>query len=249
MTIPLPWPLSRVVVPNMNTASSSSSSSSATTPTQLKTSPQTPPPMLKRRVSVSSLLRHYEKPGVAPPSSRVDPSVKQQDGLSMTLWSAAKLGVVVAFKGEFYFALCLLTAAVGVRVHNLLDFILGCGMTLEITEALLPAATVALGPSMVELDTVCIRLRMSRILRSLVGLWFETRSCDCLETDLIGSAGSTPRRTGQLSANGIMACNAELQAFRFIDGSCIRTSPLLWWWLFGSRMMTCRFWSFVCLLS
>lgn len=132
------------------------------------------------------------------------------------------------------------------RMHNSFAFIFGCGTTLEVTEALLSAATVALGPSMkVELDAVCIRLRMFRILRrSLV----ELRSCDCLETDLIGSAGFTPRRTGQLSANEIMACNAELQAFRFIDGSCIRTSSLLWW-LFGSRMMTCRFLSFVCLFS
>lgn len=150
MTIPLPWPLSRVVASNGSTTASSSSSSSSTATLAIsKTSPQAPQPILKRRVSVSSLLRHYENPGVAPPSSRVDPSVKQQDELSMTLWSAAKLGVVVAFKGEFCFSFGLLVALVGVQ--NLVCFASGCRTTLGDRETSgAAAATVALGPSMKE---------------------------------------------------------------------------------------------------
>ena len=62
----------------------------------------------KRRLSLSAWLQHYEKPGVAPPSSRVDPLLQQREGHGIGIWDACKLGAVVALKGESRWAFRIL---------------------------------------------------------------------------------------------------------------------------------------------
>ncbi|KAI0066564.1 hypothetical protein BV25DRAFT_1820562 [Artomyces pyxidatus] len=84
MAIILPWPLSRIT-PTQDTLASVVAPGGSS--------------VVKRRTSVSSLLRHYEKPGVAPPSSRVDPLLPQTSH-AFNLWHLWKMGALVAFKGE-----------------------------------------------------------------------------------------------------------------------------------------------------
>ena len=62
----------------------------------------------KRRLSLSAWLQHYEKPGVAPPSARVDPLLQQREGHGIGIWDACKLGAVVALKGESRWAFRIL---------------------------------------------------------------------------------------------------------------------------------------------
>lgn len=50
-------------------------------------------------VSPSSLLHHYETPGISPPSSRIGPSFKRQEAQPMRIWDVWKYGAMVAFKG------------------------------------------------------------------------------------------------------------------------------------------------------
>src|ERR1700720_175692 len=53
-----------------------------------------------RKRSMSTLLRHYETPGVSPPSSRINPAFKQQVRQPMRIWDVWRYGAMVAFKGE-----------------------------------------------------------------------------------------------------------------------------------------------------
>jgi len=81
----LPWPFSRIIP-----------TESILTPT----APATPVPGTRTSPSsLSALLRHFEKPGVTPPSSRVDPSLRQQEYHSLTLWNVYRLGLLAAVKG------------------------------------------------------------------------------------------------------------------------------------------------------
>jgi hypothetical protein len=82
MNISLPWPLSRfsagrTVNPAVNTTST-----------------------LRRPLSIASLLRFYETPGIPPPSSRVDPLLQQSGGHVMNLRDVLSLGGLIALKGK-----------------------------------------------------------------------------------------------------------------------------------------------------
>jgi hypothetical protein len=83
MNLSLPWPLSRL------------STGRAVNPTVNPTS------TLKRPLSIASLLRYYETPGVPPPFSRVDPLLQQQGGHVMSLRDLLSLGGLIALKGEY----------------------------------------------------------------------------------------------------------------------------------------------------
>jgi hypothetical protein len=82
MNISLPWPLSRF------------SAGTAVNPTVSPTS------TLRRPLSIASLLRYYETPGIPPPFSRVDPLLQQQGGHVMRLRDLLSLGGLIALKGE-----------------------------------------------------------------------------------------------------------------------------------------------------
>ncbi|KAI0274800.1 Alpha/Beta hydrolase protein [Gloeopeniophorella convolvens] len=80
MTISLPWPLSHLA-------------------TQLAAPvPAVTPASTVRPSSIASLLRHYETPGVPPPSSRVDPLLPQKGGHVMGLRDLFALSGLVALK-------------------------------------------------------------------------------------------------------------------------------------------------------
>jgi hypothetical protein len=82
MNISLPWPLSRF------------SAARAVDPTV------NPSTTLRKPSSIASLLRHYETPGVPPPSSRVDPLLQQNGGHVMGIRDLLSLGGLIVFKGE-----------------------------------------------------------------------------------------------------------------------------------------------------
>lgn len=50
--------------------------------------------------SMSGLLRHYETPGVSPPSSRIDPRMKRRESTPIRLWDLWRYGALAASKGE-----------------------------------------------------------------------------------------------------------------------------------------------------
>ena len=52
-----------------------------------------------RKRSLSVLLSYYDTPGVSPPSSRIDPSLKQQETQPIRLWDVWKYGAFLATKG------------------------------------------------------------------------------------------------------------------------------------------------------
>ncbi|KAI9512892.1 lipase/ esterase [Russula earlei] len=81
MNISLPWPLSRF------------STSTAVNPA---VDPATS--TLRRPLSIASLLRFYETPGVPPPSSRVDPLLQQSRAHVMSLRNIFSLGGLIALK-------------------------------------------------------------------------------------------------------------------------------------------------------
>lgn len=58
-------------------------------------SPTTTPPGV-----VSTLLSYYDKPGVAPPSTRIDPKLKASSGPTTKLWHVWKYGAALAGKGD-----------------------------------------------------------------------------------------------------------------------------------------------------
>jgi hypothetical protein len=58
------------------------------------------PPQRMRKASLSSLLSHYQTPGVFPPSARQGPLAKRQAARPMRLWDMWKYGAFVALKGE-----------------------------------------------------------------------------------------------------------------------------------------------------
>jgi hypothetical protein len=83
MNISLPWPLSRfstgrTVDPAVNSTST-----------------------IRKPLSIASLLRFYETPGVPPPSSRVDPLLQQQGRHVMSLRDVLSLGGLIALKGKY----------------------------------------------------------------------------------------------------------------------------------------------------
>ncbi|KAI0053383.1 hypothetical protein FA95DRAFT_1481726 [Auriscalpium vulgare] len=51
-----------------------------------------------RRASIGSLLHHYERPGRAPPSSRINPLLSQQEHGGISLWDVWRLGSFIAGK-------------------------------------------------------------------------------------------------------------------------------------------------------
>ncbi|KAI0313429.1 esterase [Amylostereum chailletii] len=75
----LPWSLARQVPPEATVSALST---------------DVPP----RSRSIAVLLSHYETPGVAPPSSRVDPLLQQEPGHALSLWDAWKLGALFTQK-------------------------------------------------------------------------------------------------------------------------------------------------------
>lgn len=51
---------------------------------------------------VSDLLRHFDVPGLPPPSARVgDPKMKQRESQPMRLWQLWRYGAFAAMKGEY----------------------------------------------------------------------------------------------------------------------------------------------------
>ncbi|KDQ63109.1 hypothetical protein JAAARDRAFT_29104 [Jaapia argillacea MUCL 33604] len=78
MAISLPWPFGGSTVEDLGSSSDTDN--------------------LKRKSSMSALLRHYEAPGVPPPSARVDPSVNQQERQPVRLWDIWKYGAFAAAK-------------------------------------------------------------------------------------------------------------------------------------------------------
>lgn len=54
-----------------------------------------PPP---RKRSLSTLLHHYETPGISPPSSRINPALKRQETQPIRIWDVWKYAVMLAFK-------------------------------------------------------------------------------------------------------------------------------------------------------
>lgn len=56
----------------------------------------------KRKRSMSTLLRHYETPGISPPSSRIDPRLKRRETRPIRFWDVWRYGAVAAFKGECF---------------------------------------------------------------------------------------------------------------------------------------------------
>ncbi|THH13492.1 hypothetical protein EW146_g6728 [Bondarzewia mesenterica] len=91
MAFMLRWPFSRVESSAKNIEISSAQA------VQTVTTGSAGRP-IKRRSSVSTLLRHYEKPGIAPPSSRIDPSLQQSEGRVISLWDAWKFAAFAAIK-------------------------------------------------------------------------------------------------------------------------------------------------------
>lgn len=57
-----------------------------------------PTASLPTKPSVSTLLRHYETPGIPPPSARVDPALKTE-AQTTKLWHVWKYGAAAAGKG------------------------------------------------------------------------------------------------------------------------------------------------------
>jgi hypothetical protein len=50
---------------------------------------------------VSTLLSYYAKPGVAPPSTRIDPKLKASAAPTTKLWQVWKYGAAFAGKGDY----------------------------------------------------------------------------------------------------------------------------------------------------
>jgi len=89
----LPWPLNCVSLAKIE---------------HLDESKQKYPNAGGQEQGLTTYLNYYAKPGVAPPSARMDPSLKLQERRPVRLWHMWKYGFVVATKGKLYVFLVLL---------------------------------------------------------------------------------------------------------------------------------------------
>jgi hypothetical protein len=92
----LPWPLSG---PNANNARRPAKKPAAEQQEQETHAAARTPPM-RRRSSFLQRLTHYDAPGIRPPSSRVDPSLKQREGTPFSLWNVIRFAPAAVAKSE-----------------------------------------------------------------------------------------------------------------------------------------------------
>jgi hypothetical protein len=97
-TLSLPWPLSGPDANNARRPAKQPAAEQEQQEQETHAGARTPP--MRRRSSFLQRLTHYDAPGVRPPSSRVDPSLKQREGTPFSLWNVIRFAPAAVAKSE-----------------------------------------------------------------------------------------------------------------------------------------------------